>query len=135
MRKILLFALLLVSLSAGAQSVHRVVTLKSVNAGAVTLQRDGEQYMLKMRRPQFHFFVMLGTKEEAVKTLLFLSELKLKGDDYVVLDNSQQTKVGRGPLGGHALYDTLGVDYCVITRGQAKELAKVIESDEVEPSE
>ena len=129
MRKVFLFAMLMVCLLCGAQSLHRVVSLKSLNAGAVVLQRDNGFYKLRMRTKHDYFFVILGNKAEAVQILTYLSELKLGNDDYVFLNNEQETKVSKGPLGGHALYDILQINYCVITRSQAKKLAKVVEDD------
>lgn len=129
MRKVLLFFMFLVCLSSGAQSLHRVVSLKSLNAGAVVLQRDEGVYKLRMRTKHDYFFVILGERSEAMKILSYLSGLKLGKDDYVILDNEQETMVRKGPLGGHALYDVLHLEYCVITRSQAGQLAGIIEND------
>lgn len=129
MKKLFLFCLFFVCVSVCAQELHRVVSLKTLNGGAVVLQRDEGEYKLRMRGSHNYFFVCLGVKSEAVKMLMYLSDLKLGREDYVILENEQETMVRKGPFGGHALYDVLHLEYCVITRSQAGQLAKIVEND------
>ena len=132
---IMIIAALVVFLDVYAQKVYRVERLKSFNMGAAVLERVVQAdttYAIVMKSGGAYvsrFTVALGKKDEAIRLLTFISELKLSKDDVVELENETDNFIKKGPLGGLALCEKVTQRYSVITTGQAKKMLEAVKED------
>ena len=106
--KRLILSLLMVSaicMAIGQTLVQRK-TIKSINFGVLKLEqviqeRDTTYAMLiaTTNRYQKNIVVALGNRDNAVRLLRLLSDLKLKNDDMLDLENDTHNVVTRGSFG------------------------------------
>ena len=108
MRKFLVLLVCLFAVSVmNGQTVHKVRELKSIGLGNVRLQEIDSVYVLVMRTNNSYqptFPVVLGRRDEAIRLLKFISELKIGSRDIVDLENESHNVIKKGPVGGFMVY-------------------------------
>jgi hypothetical protein len=122
-RILLILALMLNAVIASSQTITRVETLKSLNFGCqkfcALITNDDTTFVIKVKQAygRDDFVIGLGNREEAIKTLQFLVDVKLNRDDLVNLENPTGNYVKKGFGGltfisqGHQYNVTIGKSY------------------------
>lgn len=115
MKKVLLLILaVMVSQVAVSQKVVRNRVVASVAMGNNKLVEIEGRYSIRMRAanlPDELMYIDLGDSANAVRLLTFLSELRVKDDEVVVLENPSGNTIESGPFGSFTVFDDLKVIY------------------------
>lgn len=108
---------------ASSQTITRVETLKSLNFGCqkfcALITNNDTTFVIKVKQAygRDDFVIGLGNRDEAIKTLQFLVDVKLGRDDLVNLENPTGNYVKKGFGGltfisqGHQYNVTIGKSY------------------------
>ena len=110
MRKAIITLLLAMPLMCFGQTVIKTRTLKSTDLGNQKLEAvigNDTTYVLYIKtgaRAYPALSCVLGTKERAIKLLMFLYELDIKKGDIVDLENESHNLVTKNSLGGLLVY-------------------------------
>ena len=97
-----------------AQKVLRNREVASVAMGNTKLIEIEGMYSLKLRAQNSfdeYMYVDLGDSANAVRLLMFISELRITEDDVVVLENPSNNTIQKGPMGAFKVYDEFKVVY------------------------
>lgn len=131
MRKLLFITLLtLFACGVEAQTVYRNEVIKSLNGGAVKLMCLNGMYKLTIRtdnRYQPSFNCMLGNRDNAIRLLRFMSELKLTKNDVVDLENATENTLRLGLFGNLEIFSEGGTFSGLIAKKQCRQLAELLE--------
>ena len=100
MKKLIFILMLCLAMPAAAQKVYRNVELKSFRMGTMKLyMTDSLTYAINFSTGNTFkptFVCILGDRENAIKLLTFLRDLKLGDDDVVDLENASENYVTKG---------------------------------------
>lgn len=135
MKKLIITILVLVlALPVSAQKVYRSEVLKSYRSGTMKLyETEGKTYSIIFKtgnRFTPTFPCVLGDRENALRLLEFLRELKLGDDDMVDLENETKNWVKRGLWGSLRIISEGNQFSYDITKKEIKGMIEIIEKEE-----
>lgn len=112
-----------------AQKIVRNREVISVGMGNNKLVEIEGRYTIRMRAQngvEEYMYVDLGDSANAVRLLTFLSELRVKDDEVVVLENPSDNTIQSGPFGSFKVYDDLKVIYAYTHHTYAEKMLKAL---------
>ena len=135
MKKLIITMMMLVlALPMSAQTVYRSEVLKSYRSGTMKLyETEGKIYSIIFKtgnRFTPTFPCALGDRENALRLLEFLRDLKLGDDDMVDLENETNNWVKRGLWGSLRIISEGNQFSYDITKKEIKGMIEIIEKEE-----
>ena len=126
MRKyLLLIVAIMIAEMVSAQKVIRNREVASVGMGSNKLIEIEGLYTIRIRAQNGvdeYMYIDLGDSANAVRLLTFLSELRVKDDEVVVLENPSDNTIQSGPMGSFKVYDEFRVIYGYTHHTYAKKM-------------
>lgn len=131
MKKLIFILMLCLAMPAASQNVYRNVELKSFRMGTMKLyMTDSLTFAITFKtnnRYKPTFSCILGKKEQAIKLLTFLKDLKLGDDDVVDLENESENYVTHGMWTALRIYSSGKQFWYDVTTKDVRKMLEEIE--------
>ena len=143
MKKVIftIVAVLLV-IGAGAQSITKRKALKTYLMGHLRLEQVISEkdtlyglYINSGNRYEGYYPVALGDRQNAIRLLKLMEDVKLEDDDILYLENQTKNRVSRGFMGSLRIYSESGVFHQDFDPKYMRKCREVLESLDADGNE
>ena len=134
MRKVVLMFFLSMVLAASGQRMVQTKTLGNWNFGCIKFKQSCANvdtlYMAVIKTTyeyEPNFVIGLGNRHQAEHFLKVLSELRMKGEDMMMLENPSNNYIRQGTFGSLRIFEELGVYSVDVHRDYFKKMLKLLD--------